>query len=249
MSTTSGTDAAAGGHGAAPRMFRVPLAPRLLSLFAVVVIGLTTVAMGGFAVLIVFQSWGLGLFFVALACFIGALAGYVGRDLVGKWNLWLRLEAESVTLNLPAGRSLIHRPQKVHLVVPYADIAAIETRLEAYRTLGMAMMQRAYVLRRKNDDLIFLFEDRALNTGLASSMFSKIAADLAARAGGALLDRGMVEGKGGVLGVWGTHAPDWGASPLPLALQMRLWRHSAITGSLAFGLVIVAIVLRLIVGG
>ena len=53
-------------------------------------------------------------------------------------------------------------------------------RLEGYRTFGMENMQRAYVLRRKDNELIFLFEDRALGTAMASSLFSGIAAELAA---------------------------------------------------------------------
>jgi hypothetical protein len=120
-------------------------------------------------------------------------------------------DADAVTLDLPSGRSLIHRPPSQHLTVPYGDIAAVETRLEAYGTLGMEMMQRAYVLRRKSGALIFLFEDRALATGMRSSFFPEVAAELAARAGIALSDLGMVEGRGGFLGVWGTHIRSTGA--------------------------------------
>ena len=136
--------------------------------------------------------------------------------------------ADAVTLDLPAGRSLIHCPPSQHLTVPYADIAAVETRLEAYGSFGMEMMQRAYVLRRNSGELIFLFEDRALATGMRSAFFPEIAAELAARAGVALQDLGMVEGSGGFLGVWGAHVVDWGAPSLPLARQLRLWRHAAI---------------------
>ena len=93
------------------------------------------------------QPWGLGLFMMAVACFIAALTGYVWRDLSCKWRLWLALDADAVTLNLPAGRSLIHRPPTQHLTIRYADIESIEPRLEAYGSLSMEMMQRAYVLR------------------------------------------------------------------------------------------------------
>jgi hypothetical protein len=154
------------------------------------------------------------------------------------------LDYDGVRLDLPFGRSLIHRPREQHLKVPYADIEAIETRLEAYRTFGMAMMQRPYVLRRKTGELIFLFEDRALATECESSVFPKLAADIAARAHAPLRDLGMVEGRGGALGIWGTLAPDWAAPSLPLALQLRLWRHAAATGSFAFTAVILAIMIR-----
>jgi hypothetical protein len=58
----------------------------------------------------------------------------------------------------------------------------------------------------------------------------------------------MVEGRGGVLAVWGTHAPDWSAPSLPLAQQLRLWRHAATTGTAAVVVIIVALAIRLIVG-
>ena len=146
----------------------------------------------------------LAVFVMApMACFLAGLTGYVWRDLAGKWGPRLTLDADSVTLDLPRGRSLIHRPSAEHLTILYEDIEAIETRLEAYRTLGMAMMQRAFVLRRKNGETIFLFEDRALATPLSLPIFAQMAADLAKRAAVPLRDIGMVEGRGGVLGVWG----------------------------------------------
>jgi hypothetical protein len=61
----------------------------------------------------------------------------------------------AVTLDLPAGRSLIHRPPAQHLTIPYANIDAIDARFEAYGTLGMEMMRRAYVLHRKGGELDF----------------------------------------------------------------------------------------------
>jgi hypothetical protein len=67
------------------------------------------------------------------------------------------------------------------------------------------MIQRPYVLRRKNAELIFLFEDRAQGSAVEVTMFADIAAAIAARAGTKLHDIGMVEGHGGVLGVWGAH--------------------------------------------
>ena len=150
---------------------------------------------------------------------------------------------------MPAGRSLIHRPPPQHLTIPYTEIAAVESRLEGYRTFGMESMQRAYVLRRRDNELIFLFEDRALGTAMASSLFGGIADELAARAGGTVHDIGMVAGQGGVLGVWGTHAPDWAAPPLSAAEGMAHWRRAAMTGSLVFTIIIVALAIRLLAGG
>ncbi len=236
MTTASGA--------AAPVVFRLPRSAWLLSLFAAIVIGAVSLFLAGFAVFAFIHSWSLGLFMTAVACFTAGLTGYVSRDLSGKWGLQITLGADAVTLDLPAGRSLIHRPPAQHLTVPYADIAALETRLEAYGSLGMKMMQRAYVLRRWSGGSIFLFEERALATGIASSYFAGVASELSARAGLPWRDLGMVEGRGGLLGVWGTEAPDWAAPPLPFARQMRLWRHAALTGTLAFALVLLGLVLR-----
>jgi hypothetical protein len=221
----------------------------LVSIFVVATLAGVSVLFTAFAVyLLAIGHWGFPMLAVAAtACFISALTGYVARDLHGKWGMRVVLDDPMLTLHLPSGRSLIHRPPTQHLKIPYADIEAIETRLEAYGSLGMGIMQRAYVLHRKNGELVFLFEDRALATGLASDMFSKLAADIAERAHVPLRDLGMVEGRGGVLAVWGTHAPDWAAPSLPLAQQFRLWRHAAFTGTLAFSVVIIAVVLRFLI--
>jgi hypothetical protein len=227
----------------ARRVFRLPLAPRLLALFGVIFLAAITAIMIVFAVLLFTKLWALGLCMMACAGFVGALTGYVWRDLRGKWGLHLVLDADAVTLDLPAGRSLIHRPPAQHLTIPYANIDAIDARFEAYGTLGMEMMQRAYVLHRKGGELIFLFEERALATPMQSSMFADVVADLAARAGVALRELGTVEGKGGLLGVWGTHAPDWAAPALPRERAMRLWRHAASTGSLAILVTILVILI------
>lgn len=77
-------------------------------------------------------------------------------------------------------------------------------------------------------------------TALQSSLFTDIVAELARRAGVTLRELGTVEGKGGLLGVWGAHAPDWAAPSLPRERAMRLWRHAASTGSLAISITILA---------
>jgi hypothetical protein len=119
---------------------------------------------------------------------------------------------------------------------------AIDARFEAYGTLGMEMMQRAYVLHRKGGELIFLFEERAMATALQSSLFTDIVAELAMRAGVTLRELGTVEGKGGLLGVWGAHAPDWAAPALPRE-RARLWRHAASTGSLAISITVLVMLI------
>jgi hypothetical protein len=203
----------------------------------------------GFAVLILFQRWWwVGAFVAAISVFMAFLTGYVLRDLRGKWGLRVELRQDRMVLDLPAGRSLIHRPVAQHLTIPYNEIDAVETRLEAYPSLGMEIMQRAYVLCRKQGDRVFLFEERALGTAFEAANASKIAAAIIARARVPLRDLGMVEGRGGFLSVWGTHAPDWAAPSLPLAQQLRIWRHVAATGALAIVILIIALAIRLAVG-
>jgi hypothetical protein len=230
-------------------VFRVPLGPRLFSLLGVTIIGGVTVFMAAAAVyLLVLQQWALAALTLALAAFMAGLTDYVAKDLRGKWGLRVAMEADALVLDLPVGRSLIHRPTAQHLRIPYGDIEAIESRLEAYATFGMAILQRAYVLHRKDGQLIFLFEDRAIETRFASSMFTKLAADMAARAGAPLRDHGMAEGRGGFLAVWGAQAPDWAAPDLPLARQAQIRRRVAITGTMAIVVVVLAVILRLLSG-
>ncbi len=129
---------------------------RLLSLVGVIFLALISAIMVGFAVAGFAMQWALGLFMMAIAVFMVALTRYVWRDFRGKWGLRVELDADAAKLDLPSGRSLIHRPPTQHLTVPYADIEAIDTRLEAYRSQGMAILQRSYVLHRKSGEWRFI---------------------------------------------------------------------------------------------
>ena len=247
MTVSSNLSAAA--KDGEPAVFRMPAWARWFSLVGTLVLAVVAVLMLAGAIFLLFkQAWWLAALVAAVAIFLAALTGYVLRDLRGKWGLRVELLADRMVLDLPGGRSLIHRPTAQHLTIGYADIDAVEARLEGYRTLGMAMMQRAYVLSRKQGDKIFLFEDRALGTAFETPMVKQIADAIVARAHVPLRDLGMVEGRGGVLAVWGTHAPDWSAPSLPLAQQLRLWRHAATTGTAAVVVIIVALAIRLMVG-
>jgi hypothetical protein len=108
----------------------------------------------------------------------------------------------------------------------------------------MMIMQKVFVLHCKDGNMILLFEDRALGTGLRVPFGDAIAAAMARRAVVPLRELGMVKGKGGVLAAWGTHAPDWAAPTLSAAEQLRMWRHAASTGTLAFGLVMAAFMVK-----
>jgi hypothetical protein len=234
-------------HAAVPALseFRLPRLAGLLSLFSALFAGLVSAMMFAFAIWGFTQQWVVGLFITVIAFFCAGLSVYAWRDFRGKFGLRVVFDRDAVTFDLPATRSLIHHLPAQRLTIPYNEIAAIETRLEAYRSLGMAQMQRAYALRRRSGDLIFLFEDRALAAPLKTSLFEDVAAKLAARAGVPLRDVGMVKGGGGFLGVWGTRAPDWSVPSLGLDRQTRLWRHAAVTGAVGVA-IIAAIMLGLV---
>ena len=244
MTVPSNTTSSDLPKAAQPAVFRPPARMRYFSLVATLFLAAVSALMICFSIVLLFErSWGLGALLAAVGIFMAALDGYVLRDLLGRWGLSVTFLGDRMVLDLPAGRSLIHQPVAQHVTIPYSDIEAVETRLEAFPSLGMESMQRPYVLSLKGGNRIFLFEDRALGTPLETPMYGPIAAAIVQRADVPLRDLGMVEGGGGFLSVWGAHAPDWAAPSLPLALQMRIWRHVVATGSLAMALVVLALLL------
>lgn len=229
------------------RTFRPPLAGRLLSLFGTGFLALTSLAMVAITIAAVAaDQWPVGLVTAACAAWMIVLTRYVGRDLVGKWGLRVGLTDDGLDLDLPAHRSLIHPTPRQRMRIAWADITGLETRLEAYTSFGAVMMQRLYVLVRRDGEPVVLFEDRALGTGLASEWFPGIALDIADRAGVTIRDLGMTKGSGGVLGVVHTHAADWSAPALSPDRQRRLWRRAVATGQIAFLLLALAFLFRAI---
>ncbi len=253
MDARSGTDSSSEAHAGASALseFRLPRLPTLLSLLVALFISSVSATQFAFAIWAFTQQWALGLFMMAGACFCAGLSAYVWRDFKGKRGIRVVLGRDAVMFDLPATRSLIHRLPAQRLTVPYNEIAAIESRLEAYRSFGIVQMQRAYALRRRNGDLIFLFEDRALGTPLQTSLFEDIATKLAARAGVPVRDLGMVQGGGGFLCVWGTRAPEWAAPSLAMGRQSRLWWHATATGAVGaavIAIIVVGLALRAMLG-
>lgn len=210
-----------------PREFRLPRWMWVMGLVVLLFETALTLGFIGFAVFLFRVQWVAGLAVLVVAIAMGGLSEYIWRDMRAKRDLRIVLERDAVKLDLPANRSLIHRPPAQHLMVPYGDIEALETRVEAYRGMGTASVQRAYVLRRRDGELIFLVEERALGTTMQTNFYTSILNDLVARAGCPVRDLGMVEGKGGALGVWGAHAPDWASPALPADRQRELWSRAA----------------------
>jgi hypothetical protein len=93
-------------------IFRTPSWARYFSLIAAIILGGITAMMLAVAIFLLFkQGWWLGAFAAAMAVFMAGLTGYVLRDLRGKWGLRVELLADRMVLDLPGGRSLIHRPR------------------------------------------------------------------------------------------------------------------------------------------
>ncbi|MDZ7632171.1 MAG: hypothetical protein U5K74_12715 [Gemmatimonadaceae bacterium] len=177
-------------------------------------------------------AWALG----GLALFVGlmgALFRLVWRDMRGKLGAQIRLTHAGVRLQLRSGRSLIHETHAVDETVPWPDVLAVETRLEAYGAQGMASLQRAYRLTRRNGAPIYLFEQRGLRTNLETDSMQAVAEEIAERGGVRLIDRGMVKGKGGFLAAWFVEPSDWSAPSISGAEQQRMARRAAMTASIA----------------
>lgn len=187
---------------------------------------------------------GTGLFLEGIAVFLGFLTRYGWRDMRGKQAWLVTLGPEALALHLPAGRSITRKLSAVQENIRLDEIAAIETRLEAYRSLGMVNMQRAYALKLKTGKVIILGEDRALGTSLKKELLAETVRRIAAHAGLEIHDLGMAEGSAGILSIINNKPPPWDAPALDATRQADLWRQAELTGWLA--LTAVALVLSAI---
>lgn len=211
-------------------------APRVLFWFSLLTLGLLAFLI----LLVVGVGIGMfltglalaGLFFLALGAFFLVLLRTVARNTRGLGGWRIALDGAELHLALPSARSLTRPLEPVARTLPLSDIAAVETRLETYRSLGMANMNRSYALRLRDGDMLFLGEDRAQGTGMAHHHVADAAQALVAR-GIALNDLGMSEGSGGFLGVAFTRPADWDAPALDDARAEMLHRRARRTGILA----------------
>jgi hypothetical protein len=241
--------AAARDHPETPagKVWRYATAPMVSSAIGAVFIGAVTLFLLVFSfILSATDGLRIGLFMLALVLFTGFMTVYVARDALGKRPWRIDIEPDHLILDLPAIRSLIHNPPAYKGTVAVADIAAVETRLEAYKGWFSAMLQRAYRLRLKEGDDIFLFEDRAVGTVLSGAPLYPVCADIAQRTGLPFDDLGMAQGINGLLGVAFVHAPAWGAAALPPEQQARIWFRARLTGGLAVIGVLLVVVLAVV---
>ncbi len=211
-----------------------------------VLIGVLTlgiVIMGG--VLLFRGTSSLGFVMLALSLWMLSLLIYVWRDFRAKQSWSIEIEAGEMLLDLPPGRSLMADTRGEKCLLEVSDILAIETRLESFRSFGLNNLQRSYGLRLKTGKLIVLGEDRALATELNDETVGRMIDVISVRTGLPLRDRGMVEGKGGFLGVLFTSVPGWDTPSLPAGQQAALWRWAGITFGLAGTVTMAALFLSL----
>jgi hypothetical protein len=221
-----------------PTTIRQPRAAWLGGLFTAVLLGLLCAFMLGGAVLAMTGgNFAVGAVLAAVAGVMGVLFRYVLRDARAKRNWRITVGTDTLELELPRGRSLVHRLDPVRAKIRFDEIEAVETRLEAYRSFAMANMQRSYALRLKAGDTIILGEDRALGTALASDFFAGAVDRIVGQGKLPTRDLGMAEGKGGILSVLFTRPPPWDAPALGAEQQSALWRRAVLTGQLAMFLV------------
>lgn len=203
-----------------------------------------TFAAGGLAAGLLFRGErDFALVLAVLTVWMFVLADYVWRDCFAKRGWSIEFEPGKLFLNLPAGRSSVQRLARERRDIEISNIATIDTRLEAFRSFGLAMVHRSYGLRLRTGQLIVLGEDRALASDLADETVGQMVDVIALKSGLPVRDFGMVEGKGGLLGVLFTSVPGWNDPGLPLAGQAAIWRRADAAGAIASIITLVALIL------
>src|SRR5476651_973836 len=104
------------------RVWRCPYGPAALSGFGVAFCGMITLGVAAIPLLVGVQALRdpmTALIILPLVLFLAALTHYVWRDMRGKMGGRITLDSAGIGLDLPAGRSLVHRPPACHESVPY----------------------------------------------------------------------------------------------------------------------------------
>ena len=183
---------------------------------------------------------------VLLGAFMASLCLYLGHDALGKLRWSIRIGERTITLHLPAHRSITHKPKGLRDDIGRDEIDGIEARLEGYTSFGLANLQRCFAIRLRDGRRIILAEDRALRTGLAKPVVSTLVRRLADSLSLEIEEKPMVRGSGGILGVWLVRAPDWNAEPLNEEAARRMLKRVDLTGKIVAFAPILVIALSLI---
>jgi hypothetical protein len=170
-----------------------------------------------------------------------ALAWLIAAECVAAFHLRIELKAQSVSLRLPARRGHVLR-RALADDIPYAAIDRVESRDEAFRTLGLVAIQTVYRLVLKDGSGTEVGADRQLRAPL----FGPAARAIAERCGQTVRHAGMVDAAPGLLAAFGTSAPAWNAPTLPAATARRRIDEAARASRNLGIFVVIVTILRLV---
>lgn len=229
--------------GETPVVIRAPLGVRAGTLVATGLIGVILILLLASGVYLLTAGWiGLGILLAGLSVVMAGLFRYVLRDARARWGWRIAIGDEAIDLDLPKGRSLAGGLSPVHRRVRLDDAEAVETRLEAYQSLGLANMQRSFALKLKTGERIVLGEDRALGTWMATPLMASNVEQIVTLANLALRDLGMVLGGSGLFMVAFAASPRWDTPSLDADHQKSLWNKARLTGRIAvYGSILVGV--------
>jgi hypothetical protein len=177
--------------------------------------------------------WGAALGFAAMAIYFLLLAA----------SLALRVEVapDALRLRIPRWQGVLPWFPWIRAAIPYADIAAVETRDDVYSSFGLTSVQTVYSVATKAGRRIVLGFTSPLATW--NYPFDEAAARIARNAGVAVTDRGAVE-VGGIIRSIIKGTPPWSAARIGADGRATARRRAALAMQIAFAMVVVAVALR-----
>ena len=215
---------------------RPSLAERLLVAFGAGFLALITLAIAALGLFAANSSLLLAAILLPLAAFMGLMAWIVLREARAVWALSISIDGSTVRLRLPAIRGYVAQGA-LDRWIPLASIACIDSREEAFRSLGTTAIQRAYAVVLQDGSRTVLGADRPMK----APFFQTAAIAIAAKAKVPLHDLGIVDGHAGPVLVSGNTAPDWSAPSLPAPLARKRRNAAAMTYSI-MGLILTAVI-------
>jgi len=229
------------------RSWRRSPAGRAGAILATLVIGAIALGFVGVGLWIVVAGIGdgpapgLGIFLSLAGAFMGMLAWYVGRAAIGSGTFTIAISDTGIDLRLPRMRSLMHRPPRFEGHIAWSALAGMTTRLEAYRSQGLGVVQRTWWLRKHDGSTILLFSELASGAeqGLAELAMTPLAQEISTRGRLAIAELPMAEGKGGLLGAWFARPPAMDAAPIGAAGQQRVARAIGRMGWITRALILI----------
>ena len=90
--------------------YRISLSRRILGVVGLAVVAPVALGMCVLTAFILRSDWGLGLFVLAAAIFMGWMVIYLGRGVWAQWHMRAVFGPTAVELHLPTYRSLVYRP-------------------------------------------------------------------------------------------------------------------------------------------